>query len=412
MIKYYWKPMRFSGEKEYLSMKILFLDWKSLGNLDIADALQDMKESGEDISVEMYPFDNHSERDDKELEERFQTDLKRVTPDFVMSFNYFPLISKVCENVGVKYVSWVYDNPAITLYSYTLINKCNYVFLFDSQMYESFASQGIKTVYYLPMAAPVERYDRIKSDDVTRKKYGGEIAFVGNLYTEGHNYYDQIKDKLSDYSRGYLEGLMSSQMEVAGMNFLEKSIPEKVMKEMVDAFGAKPNHDGVETYEYIYSNYVLNRKITARERTEILTMLGEHFGVNLYTGDKNFSPGGVDNRGKIDYYDEMPYVFKNTDINLNITLRSIQRGIPLRCMDIMGCGGFLLTNYQEDMLNFFTPGEDYIYYENRRDLLEKVRYYLGNCDERKEIAQNAYKKVKENHNYKQRLRTIFEIVNG
>ncbi len=391
-------------------MKILFLDWKSLGNLDITDALKKMKWSGENISVEMYPFDNHSERDDKVLEQNFLSDLKTSNPDFVMSFNFFPLISKVCEIAGVKYISWVYDNPAVNLYSYTLINKCNYVFLFDSQMYESFASQGIKTVYYLPMAAPVERYDNFFSDDATKKKYGGQIAFVGNLYTEGHNYYDRIKDDLSDYSRGYLEGLMKSQMSVAGINFIDKVIPGNVMKEMVDAFGAKPNYDGVETYEYIYSNYVINRKITAVERCEILTMLGERYPVNLYTGDKGFNPIGISNRGKIDYYDEMPYVFKNTSINLNITLRSIQRGIPLRCMDIMGCGGFLLTNYQEDLLNFFVPGEDFVYYEDKQDLMMKVDYYLENPEEREAIAQNGYRKVKDYHSYKQRLETIFETV--
>lgn len=393
-------------------MKILFLDWKSLGNLDIEDALKKLKEAGEDISVLMYPFDNHCKRDDKELEARFCEDLQKISPDFVMSFNYFPLISKVCDKVGVKYISWVYDNPTINLFSYTLINKCNYVFLFDSQMYENFASQGIKTVYYLPMAAPVERYDRVRLDEQKIQKYGGVIAFVGNLYTEGHNYYDQIKDKLSDYSRGYVEGLIQSQMEVSGLNFIEKSIPKRVLNEMVDAFEAKPNYDGVETYEYIYSNYVINRKITALERSQILCMIGKRFPINLFTGDKNFSSEGVSNKGKIDYYDEMPYVFKGSDINLNITLRSIQKGIPLRCMDIMGCGGFLLTNYQEDLLNFFIPGEDFVYYESRQDLMNKVEYYLKNSAERKEIAKNGYEKIKNYHGYGNRLKYILDIVNG
>lgn len=56
--------------------------------------------------------------------------------------------------------------------------------------------------------------------------------------------------------------------------------------------------------------------------------------------------------GPIDWYSVMPLVFKNTCINLNITLKSIQSGIPLRGMDIMGSGGFLLTNYQNDFLDF------------------------------------------------------------
>ena len=57
----------------------------------------------------------------------------------------------------------------------------------------------------------------------------------------------------------------------------------------------------------------------------------------------------VINMGSVDYYDMMPYVFKCSDINLNITLRSIKTGIPLRAMDIMGAGGFLMSNYQVDL---------------------------------------------------------------
>ena len=391
-------------------MKILFLDWKSYGNLDILSAANELKSSGRDIQIELYPFDNHIERDDKQYAERFKKDLQKKDPDFVMSFNFFPIVSGVCNEAGIKYVSWVYDNPAVNLYSFTLINPCNYVFLFDSQMYEVFANQGIKTVYYLPMAAAVDRYDRFEKSAVFRNKWGGEIAFVGNLYTEGHNYYDRIEDKLSEYSKGYLNGLMRAQMEINGASIIEGAIPEKIMNEMVDAFGAKPNYDGVETYDYIYSNYVIDRKITALERCEILTMVGQKHQVNLFTGDKNYKPEGITNRGKVDYYNEMPYIFKNTDINLNITLRSIQRGIPLRCMDIMGCGGFLLTNYQEDFLNFFEPFEDYVYFESRADLLEKIEYYITHDEERNRIAASGYEKVKAGHTYKLRLEEILDIV--
>jgi spore maturation protein CgeB len=79
-------------------------------------------------------------------------------------------------------------------------------------------------------------------------------------------------------------------------------------------------------------------------------------------------------------------------------------------MDIMGCCGFLLTNYQEDMLNFFTPGEDYVYYESRTDFMDKIGYYLEHEDERKAIAENGHAKVKAKHTYELRLREIIDIV--
>ena len=41
--------------------------------------------------------------------------------DFVFSFNYFPIISLACKKADMKYVAWVYDNPFVLLYSYTII---------------------------------------------------------------------------------------------------------------------------------------------------------------------------------------------------------------------------------------------------------------------------------------------------
>lgn len=393
-------------------MKIFFLDWKSLGNEDIVSAAQYLNQNGYSIEIKLYPFDNHIEDDDKEAAGRLMQEIRKESPDFVMSFNYFPLVSKACKEVGIKYAAWVYDNPAVRLFSYTLLNDCNYVFVFDSQMYEIFASQGIKTVYYLPMAAAVRRYDALPANPEKEKQLSGKISFVGHLYCESHNYYDSLMEKASDYLKGYLDGIIRFQMELQGVNLVDRFFPPQAMQEMVDILGIKPSYDSVATYEYLYSNYVINRKITSLERSEILAEIGKKYPVELYTSDTEFKPQGVTNHGEVDYYLSMPYVFKNSDINLNITLRSIQRGIPLRIMDIMGCGGFVLTNYQEDMLNFFVPDEDFVYYESRQDLMNKIEYYLLHEDERRRIAENGHRKVAAEHTYEQRLAEIIEVVTG
>ncbi len=96
-------------------------------------------------------------------------------------------------------------------------------------------------------------------------------------------------------------------------------------------------------------------------------------------------------------------------MNLNITLRSIVSGIPLRAMDIMGCGGFLLTNYQADFLEYFVPEKDYVYYEDLTDLVEKAGYYLIHEEERMAIARSGYQKVKEQHTYHERVRQMLTI---
>jgi spore maturation protein CgeB len=114
------------------------------------------------------------------------------------------------------------------------------------------------------------------------------------------------------------------------------------------------------------------------------------------------------NHGPVDPYAELPLVFKKSRINLNISLRSIKSGIPQRAFDIMGSGGFLLSNYQSDFLDFFTPDEDFVCYESKSDLLDKITYYLTHEDERAAIAKNGHDKVAAAHTYRHRVREMLE----
>ncbi len=397
-------------------MKILFLDIKIFfANMDMLDAFENyLDESGKNLEIIRFPYDYDEKRvrNDAIFEADFEKKLREETPDFVFSFNFLPVVSKVCSKEDIIYVSWIYDNPENLLYSYQLINKCNVVCLFDSGQYELFRKNRIETVEYLPLAASTKRLDKMIPTSEQYEKYSADISFVGSLYTERKQYYEEIAPKLKPYSLGYIDGLIRAQLQIDGMNFIEECLPKDVVADMERASNLAIYPDSAETLEYLFANYIINRQATIIERKEILTMIGERFPMRLYTYNQNnsFSPKGIENMGPADYFEVMPYVFKLSKINLNITLRSIQRAIPLRCFDILGVGGFLLTNFQQDFLRHFIPGEDYVFYESRTDLMDKIDYYLKNDDERIAIAKNAHDKVAMEHTFDVRVRQIIEFV--
>lgn len=393
-------------------MKILFIEWASFGNADIKDAF--IKEGH---SIVSFPFSNKDARRDAAIEADLTSRLRETVPDAVFSFNYFPLVSNVCKREGLPYLSWIYDSPYVMLYSYTTVNPCNHIHVFDSAVYREFQAAGIPTVHYLPMAANTERLDQLAaagadgSHRITSQECDGssasflyDISFVGSLYTESHNFFDRM-ETLSEYAKGYLEGLMNAQMHIQGYNLIQESL-SPIMRELYQALPMDPNPDGVETREYLYAQYVINRKITGLERLRLLTAITKKHTLDLFTLDPAFTLPNLRNHGTADYYSEMPLVFQKSRINLNISLRSIQSGIPLRAFDIMGSGGFLLSNYQEDFLENFTPGEDFVFYESEQDLLQKIDYYLTHEEERQAIARNGHDKVAAAHTYRDRVREM------
>lgn len=387
-------------------MKILLLDWNSFCNDDICEVLQELGHN-----VIRLPFEGYKSTDE-EVERLLTDNCRQSDCDFVFSFNYFPKVSKYCQKIGVKYVSWVYDSPHIHVYSYTVLNTCNYIFLFDYAMYAELKDAGINTVYYLPLAINERRMDRLQNTKEKQSKYHSDISFVGSLYTEPkHRIYDKFQN-IAPYARGYLDGLLQAQLHVQGYNFLQEMLTPEIVTEMQKAYPTDPNADTVLSSEAIYADYVLARQVTSMERKEILTSLGKAFSVDLYTHDKELHIPGVNNKGEVDYYEEMPYVFRNSKINLNISLRSIKTGIPLRAFDIMGSGGFLLTNYQQELFEYFETGVDFEYYTDDEELIEKVKYYLTHEEERSAIAMRGCQKVHKEHNMRKRVQEILGIVAG
>lgn len=129
----------------------------------------------------------------------------------------------------------------------------------------------------------------------------------------------------------------------------------------------------------------------------------------LYSGKKENIPelGDLEMCGSVMYYSEMPKVFRLSKVNLNVTLKTIESGIALRALDIMGAGGFLMTNPQEELLEHFQAGRDFEIYRSTEELCEKTVYYLKNEDMRAEIARRGHDKVKALFSYEKQFAEMF-----
>jgi len=387
-------------------MKILFLEWNSYCNENMKECLRE-----EGHQVEICPFMEGIRVKQEDAERILRPRLGRADYDFVFSFNYIPFVSNVCNAFEIPYVSWVYDSPVIHVYSYTVLNPCNYIFLFDYAVYQELHEAGIQTVYYMPLGANVKNTKKSHNTPDKQEKFGADISFVGSLYNEPkHCLYEKFNG-VSPYVKGYLDAIIEAQKRVYGYYFLGEMLNDNILEELQIVYPTDPNSLSVMKPRDIYADYVLARQVTALERQEILSLLGQKMSdrdIKLFTTNSRTDIVGVKNCGQVDYYKEMPYVFMNSKINLNITLKSIKTGIPLRVFDIMGSKSFLLTNYQEEMLQYFEPGVDFVYYENYEDLMTKVEYYLTHEKERLDIAENGYQKVCEGHTMANRVSLMID----
>jgi spore maturation protein CgeB len=324
--------------------------------------------------------------------------------DCVFSFDYFPLISEVCMDRSLPYISWVYDSPHYTLESLTLGNPCNHVFVFDYALTLRYREIGIDTVDYMPLACNIGRLNRICSPHMSSPKH--DVTFLGSLYNDSNNLYDRI-NYLPPYLKGYLDAIIASQEQIYGMDLVSVLMTDEVCKQTAKYVKASLG-DGYRPAENEILRNMLRKKVTENERANLLRLLGDRFSVDLYAPAKPPKDIRVNFKGYADYHKDMPVIFASSKINLNITLRSILSGIPLRVIDILGAGGFLLTNYQSELPEYFEYGKDIVWYESSEDLIDKTDYYLEHEDERSHIIQNGLATVKREFSYDVLLPRIFE----
>lgn len=388
-------------------MRLLFLKWKAFGNDYIIKAWQ---KAGVECFVCDYAQDSDDTRRSEEVANRVVKKIIEYKVDCVFSFDFFVTVAVACKACRVKYISWTYDSPYVQLYSQAIHYDTNYAFIFDKAEYSRLKSLGVDTVYYLPMAVDVEAYDNISLSDEEYVKYNSDISMIGSMYTEKRQQLYKHLDKLDEYTKGYIDGIIEMQQKIYGIDILESSLTPPIVEALKKACPMNQSGDGFENLEWVYANYFLARKVTAIERERYLYVLSKKNKVTLYTPEPTPQLVSVDNRGTVDYYDEAPKAIKGSKINLNITLRSIITGIPLRAFDIMGCGGFLLSNYQEDFMEFFIPDKDFVYFDSSEDLCDKAAFYLKNDTLRKKIAISGYEKVKKYHTYDNRVEYIIQIL--
>lgn len=339
--------------------------------------------------------------------------LKQNTYSFIFSINFFPSVSDVCNIWGIPYLCLIVDSPVLELFSTSLANPCNKVFLFDRQLYNDFHHINPDGIFHIPLATNVrDNYaTATMASAADRARFSSDISFIGSLYSE-KCIYNQIT--LPEKMRGYVDGLIEAQLLVYGYNFIEECVtPElieafcKVRPELINF----PDSMKVNT-KAVIAQHIISVKVAEQERLRYLKALSEHFNVDLYTGSDTYSMPLIHNRGFAKTNTEMPIIFHQSKINLNLTAKSIRSGLSLRIFDVLGCEGFLITNYQAELPEHFNIGEDLEAYTSLDDLMGKCEYYLSHDKERREIAHNGFEKVKKYHTYDIRLTQMLEIAFG
>lgn len=381
-------------------MKILFCNIFKSYNGDIIASK--MKALGHDVIEKTYFTPEGKEQEDLLVEKVF-SDIKSIDPEVIFTVNVWTAVAKACHDADRNYVAWSYDSPQ-NLFDYEHLKyDTNHLYLFDRCECEMLRAKGLDTVYHMPLAVDTDKWDKVrKSDKGNDEEF--DISFIGGLY---ESTLSSFAGALSQYNQGYLQSMINVQQKIYGYYIIDDLLTDEVIRSFHDDF-TKVKADFTPSKEQL--SYSIATQITHIERISLIKLLSDRYNFALVTKDikdeyKNilsttnvFAP--------VPYGNPMSAIFKSSKINLNPTLRIIRSGIPLRALDILGSGGFLLSSYQSEYIDYFEPDRDICLYSSYEEALEKADFFIRHDDIRKKVALNGYERVKADFTYEDRIRIM------
>ena len=198
-------------------MNILIYRYGSICEPDIIDGLQELGHTVTQLTEEI-ENKNFLPGDCARYVSQFLLDHPQ---DCVFTINFFPIISEVCNIFKIPYLCWTVDSPVLELFSKSIQNPYNRIFVFDYMQYQDIKQYNPDHVYHFPLAVNVkQKQNTIKQANFNqRKRFSSDISFVGSLYSE-KCLFDKLKNP-PDYLAGYLDGLIEAQLRVYGYYFID-----------------------------------------------------------------------------------------------------------------------------------------------------------------------------------------------
>lgn len=330
----------------------------------------------------------------------------------LMSIHLIYNVAVAAYWAGIKYISVIWDAPYLK--AYTVMGTLDNIWYsaFDKLDAERMRQGGCPHVMYQPLSVNRENILAWKKRFLAKRRYIHDISLIANLYED--NAYDRCLDLLPENMQAYFRSIFEeAAFKWDGVNRVYGKTGQEILEYMklVSPTLKINNPYNVEDVRYFEAMYLI-RKLANIERVCVLNLLAEDHDVYLYTYsevDETLMPK-VHRRPPVQVGEATSFIYAGTKINLNIALKGIEGGTTQRIMDIMGAGGFVLTNYCEETAELFEEDKEIVMFRTPEELIQKVDYYLEHEEEREQIARAGHEKAMNDYTYEKKIKKLLDWV--
>lgn len=336
--------------------------------------------------------------------------------ELLISVHFIMCAELAAWESGIRYISILWDAPYTEIYNPLGRMDNVWVSTFDKLDRDRMLAGGMKHVLYQPLSVNVKeamKWNR-EIQGTLRGNYIHDISMVGSLYD--NNLYDKNLKQIPADLQFYFNSIFEDAcFKWDGMNRVYGQTGKEILQyiQKLNPEFEISNKQDIEDIR-IFEIYYLIRKIANIERIAVLNLLAENYSVKLYTNSEEAKTRlkNVELGPAVVYGKATALIYAGSKINLNISLKGIEGGTPLRIMDIMAAGGFAMASYCPETAELFQEDQEIVMFRTPEELMEKADYYLSHDKERRRIAKAGQKKVIDNYSSEEKIKQLLEWVMG
>jgi spore maturation protein CgeB len=342
----------------------------------------------------------------EEVMRRILAEARDYAPDLVFTVNHLGLdrqglLLDFFHRLRVPLVSWYVDSPAIILNLYAgRQSELAYIFVWDPTYIPEVKALGFNQVFPLPLATDPGIFRPRAAAELA--PWQSPVTFVGNSLTEA------VRQKL--------KCLPSSPEFRRLFHKLAQAYRDKPFRRLQDLLREEnltghPLIQGLSSVQLTDLEAGIIWEATRSHRLACVKRLAD-FQPVLY-GDPGWrrlvkTPFTV--RPEVNYFDELPLIYGASAVNFNVTSLQMKTAVNQRVFDAPAAGGFLLTDYKEQLGELLEIGREIICYRHPDEIPELTRFYLKSDRAREEIVSRGRRRIMAEHTYVQRLQAMVDII--
>ncbi len=328
-------------------------------------------------------------------------------PDMALTVNHFGMdqegkLAGLLEEIGLPLASWFVDSPQLILHRYPRQSTTlTSIFTYDAGNIPWLNEVGFSLVHFLPLGTDPQRFKPGLSGPAA---WEARVSFVGESMTRQVE--TMVREALlSDAFRQALPALAREFIASAkptAAQFLEFEHP---------IFFAE-----YESLPSVQAQLACEKSVTfSAARYYRLDCVRELMGFSpLIAGDPQWvevlGQKGWQYAGYLDYYRDLPRFYPASEVNFNCTSVQMKGAVNQRVFDVPACGGFLITDWREQMENLFDPGSELVCYRDPSEIADLVAAWLADPQGRKQVATRARKRILACHTYSHRLKELLDTM--